>query len=517
VEINLKVDLDIHEFSGYGITHYESGMTNCVIHNANGRASVTQRPAINISEDSTTIPALNGRGRGIYYWEKNSKLYIVHDNDLYEDSQSSTRITENTGTFSTGTEHCTMLETIGVPRLVILDSENNKGWVLSVALSLDQIISNFPSTITNGGTILDGYLFVMDEEGIIYNSEVDDPTTFLALSFIEAERENDKGVYLGKHHNHIVALQTRTIEFFYNNNSATGSPLQRREDVMHNIGCADGLAVWENGDVLYFLGSNNTGQVAVYKIQNFGIQMVSTDTLNSYFTQGLTEEGIRVKFSGISSMGHDVLIITVYVLTGSSPGTITPKLSFSYDATENLWGFIDTSLNSHVGMPVMAFTKRTGGQNSTVSARSGEGIFSNGDIFSVNDKLIPVDTLLGSTGVYETGVYEPGVYVASSSDVGTNINTKIRTGLIDGGVREYKFQSSEYLLAENTDSTQLLTIQHSEESTHNFDTGNTVDLFNDRKEVYQGGRFIKRNFQLSYSGNEQMFLESFNIDVEAGI
>jgi hypothetical protein len=520
MKINLIVDLDIHAFSGSGITEYVSGLTNCSTHSnfsmADGEYEVTQRPSIDITEDATTIGALNMRGRGIYYWEQTTSLYIVHDNDVYADTQDSTALVVSTGTFATGTERVYILETIGVPRLVFLDPENDRGFYMGVGETLNLIASNFPTTLCHGGAVLDSYIFVMDEDGFIYNSDPDDPTVWNALSFLEAERENDKGVYLGKHHDHIFALGTRTIEFFYDAGNNPGSPLNRRQDISYNIGCGDGQGVWENGDITYFIGSNPTGHLAVYKMENFKVQPISNDSMNSYLTQGLTQETIRVVINGMSAMGHDTLLMTIYVLTGAAPGTINPVHTFSYDTFSGKWGFWVTELNGHNSMPIMAFTKRTGGHNAIASARPGEGILANGDIVSVNDKLIPIDTLLGGDGVYEAGVYEDDIYVIGSSDVGTNISCTLRTGLVDGGIRGYKFQNSEYVLMENTPNSQTITIKHSDEAGDNFDSGNTIDTSDDRKELYQGGRFMKRNFQLEYSGSDQFFIESFHADLEAG-
>ena len=522
MDIDLKVSLDIHAFSGSGITDYDSGLTNCILHkNKKGEYEVTQRPSIDISEDSTVIGALNDRGRGIYYWETNAKLYIIHDNDVYEDNQQpASAIAPNTGTFSTGTERCQILETIGTPRLVIIDSENNKLWVMTAAKILDEVVTNMPSSVVQGGAILDGYLFFMDEDGIIYNSEVDAPQTLPATGFLEAERENDKGVYLGKHNEHIVAFSTRTIEFFYDAGNSTGSPLNRRTDIMYNTGCADGLGVWENGDVTYFVGSNTTGQVAIYKLEDFQITPISSDSMNSYLTQGLTQEGLRIVLNGWSAMGHDTIIMTIYVLTGTAPGAITPKISFSYDAVTGLWGFCNTAVNGHLFFPLMAFTKRTGGQNAIESARTGEGIMYNGDIFSVNDKLIPVDTLLGGDGVYADGVYEDDIYAGAASDVGTNIDLVARSGMVDGGIRGFKFQNFEYVLMDKTVNSQTLSIYHLDENDDEdsgaFELASEIDTSMVKKESYQGGRFERRNYQLEYSGNEQIFLEKFGADLEAG-
>ena len=518
MKVNPAVDLDIHGFSGSGITEYESGMTNCVLHKKGEQYKVTQRPSIDITEDSTSI-GLNDRARGIYYWEQNTKLYIVHDNDVYPANQSATAL----GQITAGTERVTMLETIGTPRMVILDAENDEGWVVSTAESLTQISTagagtydHFPTEICHGGTILDGYLFVMDEDGIIYNSDVDDPTTFNALSFLEAERDNDKGVYLGKHHDHVVAFGTRTIEFFYDAGNATGSPLNRRTDVSYNIGCADGLGVWENGDIIYFIGSNSSGQLQVYKLENFQVTPISNDSMNSYITQGLTQSGLNVVMNGLSAMGKDTLLMTVYTLVGS-PTAITPKITISFDTASGLWGFWKTSLNSHTTFPVMAWTKRTGGQSATLRARTGEGILYNGDVIAINDKLIPVDTSLASDGVYSDGVYDDDIYSTGASDVGTNISIVIRTGLQDGGTSAYKFQNRLTLNLESTDSTQTVTIKESDELADNFSTGNEIDISQMRKEIHQGGRFVKRNYQLEYNGSEQIFVEYLDVDVSVGL
>lgn len=513
MKVNLAVGLDIQNFTGSSITDYNSGVTNCIIKRTGERPILTQRPSIDISEDASGL-GLNDRARGIYYWEENSKLYIVHDNDVYPANQSAVAL----GQITAGSERVTILETTGTPYMIILDSENDEGWYVSTAESLTQIASNFPTTLAHGGAVLDGYLFVMDEDGVIYNSAVNDPTTFPATGFLTAERERDKGVSLIKHHDHLVAFGTRTIEFFYDAGNSTGSPLNRRSDISYNVGCADGLSMWENGDIVYFIGSNRPGQLSVYKLENFRLEVVSTDAINSYLTQGLTQDGLKVNGQGLSAMGHDTYLLTVYTLTGASPGMIVPRVTLSYDSVTGQWGFWEIAVNDHTGFPLMAWTKRTGGQNATVAARTGEGILYNGDVINVNDKLIPIDTILGSTGVYEEGVFETDIYTGISTSTGTNIGVTIRTGLVDGDRSSaYKFQRKETVEMENTPSSQTLTIKHSDESTNSFDAGVTIDTSDDRKDAYQGGRFMKRNYQLEYAGDEQIYLEALDLDLSQGL
>lgn len=518
MKINLAVDLNIQGFSGSGITDYNSGATNSIVYLKDGKPVTTQRPSIDISEQGQEIVGIPKRGRGLYYWEENNRLYIVNDDGVYASTQDSTALSS---AITGGTERVTMLETIGIPYMVILDAENDEGWLMSAGETIVQIDTTgsegfFPTTLAHGGLILDTYLLVMDEGGNIYNSAVDNPVVFPATGFLRAERENDKGVYLGKHHDNAVAFLTRSVEFFYDAENKTGSPLNRRQDISYNIGCVSGLSVWENGDTTYYLGSNPSGQVAVYKLKNFSINPISTDSLNSYLTQGVTQDGLKVAFSGLSAMGHETLIMTVYTLTGS-PTEILPKLTITYDTVTEQWGFWETALGDHTLFPLMGWSKRTGGQNATKAARTGEGIFHNGDILSINDKLVPIDTLLGAQGVFEDGVFEIDVFVGTADSNGENIDLKIRTGLFDGETSAYKFQNRETIEMENTTNPQTMTIKHSDESSNNFDSGNAVDVSVDRKEVSAGGRFMKRNYQLEYSGDEQIYLESLDIDVEAGM
>jgi len=399
--------------------------------------------------------------------------------------------------------------------MVILDAENDEGWLLDTSDELTQIASNFPSTLVHGGAILDTYLIVMDEEGIIYNSDTDDPTTFGASSFVRAERENDKGVHLAKHHDHVVAFLTRTIEFLYDAGNVSGSPLNRRQDISYNVGCADGLGVWTDNDIIYFVGTNSSGQLAIYKIENFQLKIVSNESLNAFLTESVVLENHRIVLTGLSSESNTIIMATLYELDGSS--NINPKVTVGLDTSTGLWGQYNTALNSQTTFPLIAWTRRTGGQNVTTAARTGEGLFANGDILTVKDNFIPIDSFLASGGVYDVGVYDVGLYAAGSSQSDSNIVMSGRTGLQDFGTSGYKFQNKEVATMLSTPSSQTLTIKHSDETSDSFGAGNTIDTSLDRKETHQGGRFMRRNYEFSYSGDEQAYLEDLDIDLMAGM
>ncbi|HCZ48976.1 MAG TPA: hypothetical protein DCZ11_08220, partial [Gammaproteobacteria bacterium] len=55
---------------------------------------------------------------------------------------------------------------------------------------------DYPAATVPGVVTLDGYTFVMDADGTIYNSDLEDPTAWDSLNFINAEIEADDGVAL---------------------------------------------------------------------------------------------------------------------------------------------------------------------------------------------------------------------------------------------------------------------------------------------------------------------------------
>ena len=511
MKISTAQSLNIEKFSGTQVTDYSSGNTNTILFEKEGVAYTTQRSAINITEDVSSL-GLTNAARGLYYWENNSLLYIVNDDTLYKGNQS-TEVAAGPH-FTSGSEAVTMLETIGAtPYLVILDAENDEGWYMNAAETVTQFSTNFPTTLAHGGIELGGHIIVMDEDGVIYNSD-SLAITFSASSFITAERENDKGVFLGKHHDYAAAFCTRTIEFFRNAGNTTGSILSPRLDIFYNVGAVSGLSFWVNGDDTYFIGSSAPGQMAVYKLSNFQLETISNEGMSAYVTKNIVQSGIYFRLSGLRMMGHDILVMTPYILDS---GEIVPKESFGHDTVTKRWFFLRIAVSGYSYFPLIGFTKRTGGQNETVSARAGEGILHTGDIFSIDDSMEPVDSKLGGTAVYESGIYESGVYVGNTSGETENIPVTMRTGLVDAGTTGYKTLNAVNLDMESTDSSQTMSVKLSKNKTDDFGSPKSIDTSKPRKEKRMNGRFTRGNFELGYSGDEQIFIKAIDIDIEGGL
>lgn len=504
MRLPLTPNFHINAFNGATITEKDSGITNGIVEKRGNTIYTTQRPSIDVFDDASANVA-DARGRAIYYWADAEDLYLINNGTIYKNSHATTVSTSPTA----GTKKCKFIEAGG--KLVLLDAENNQGFTITTGDVVTEITdTDFPPKQTPavglayGGASLDTYLFVLGEDGVIYNSAVNDPTTWAALDYLEAERSPDGGQYLGKHHDNIVVYGVTTIEFFYDSANSSGSPLSRRQDLAYQIGCISGESVWEEGDRSFFVGTDFSGSLRVYSLENFGIKKVSISSIDSLLTQAITKEGYSVNGCGFSASGHTYYVLNLY----TTPSDIQATTTLVYDDATGIWGDWETTLNGLSKFPLMDWSIRSG-----IQPRYGEGILFNGDMISINDNFNPQDTLLAST--YVTTGYVTTGYVLSGSETGTAINLKIRTGQNDMGSDITKTLPNIRPVGDLTSSSSNLTVKWAKENNSSFNAGTAIDTSVFQR-VNRIGKFRRINFELDYSGTEQLRLEALEANMKAG-
>jgi len=318
----------------------------------NGLIGAAPRPQFT-NGDFTPNSSLD-RGRGIVSFKGDDYLYLDQDTYYYDggsqdlNSTSAPGYAGNTGHWSEIIASFVKCFVSGDENLVIVNAgqpvsasgttDGNVWYQSSPAATPSSIDSaNMPGNngekLIRGGAYLDGYLFVADDNGQIHNSNLNDITTWTALDFITAEREPDRGVYLGKHKDNIIYIGTRTIEFFYNAGNATGSPLARRQDVSYRVGTAFPNSVVEAGDILYFAGTDAEGTQAIYKLENFQLSVISDYRMNDAMQQ---MPDINAG-TGTSSLYQVWLAVCTM---GGSPGlifTYSSRFTYYYHAYTGRW------------------------------------------------------------------------------------------------------------------------------------------------------------------------------------
>lgn len=272
----------------------------------NGVANITQSPSISPVCGSTAVDDASGRtnGWGCYHWQispTSEVAYSVFDYFVYEGVGGTLASIGdfNTAGGTTGVGRVFWAEGYtGGNRTLFISAPGNGSYgelfyITSAAtttlnnVSDAQYPGNASYTVCGGVVALDGYIFVMTTDGKIWNSDLNDGTSWTATGYITAEMEDDVGVYLAKYRNHIVAFGSRTTEFFYNAGNPTDSPLSPRRDIAFNVGAIvetgtnfTNQQVDAIGDTIAWVGSDLAGEVGIYTIDNYQPKKISTDQID---------------------------------------------------------------------------------------------------------------------------------------------------------------------------------------------------------------------------------------------
>lgn len=504
MRIPLAVDLAINKISGASYTELDSGIHNGYVNVEGGRPFVTQRPSLDWIEDASDTVA-DAQGRGIYYWQATGFRYFVNKNKIYKGDYSTVL-----ATITAGTRRVYFYE-IGV-YLVVIDWENDEGWYITTGGTVTAITdTEFPPNATpavslsHGAAVVNDRLYVLGADGIVYNSAEGDPSAWAAADYIGASRDPDGGAYCGNHHDNVVAMGPSTIEFFYDNGNATGSPLNRRSDIFHTLGCADGGSVWEVGDRMFFVGTDESSGLGVYVLEQFQPRKVSTPAIDSICATAVNGDSYVMAGAGFTANGH-----TFYILSFLVEDTVlTPEISYVYDATTGKWFTWSTAFAGNSQFSIIQWATRR-----STTARRGEGILVSGDIVALVDDLSPQDTTGLSGGYVADGFVEDG-YVSGAGLTGTAYEMRIRVGQSDLGLRELKIFDELSVVADRAAASVSATVKWANENSATWTSGRTLDLAKERRLTSLGSAF-RRNFEVSVTSSEVLRLESLDVRARAG-
>lgn len=303
----------------------EEMLFNCVPRLLNN-GEIGAEPRHEIAKDASfTAGASTSRGRGLTTFGGESELYLDEDTYYYNGgSQDLTATTGNGYAGNTGfneeyTASFVRHLVSGVENLVIVNAghtsthasaKHGNVWYVADGTTAPSSVSdadmpgNNGVSLTRGGASLDGYFFVGDITGKVYNSALNDITTWSATNFLTNETEPDIGVYIGKHHNHVVSIGTRSIKFFYNAGNSSGTPLSPRNDVSYRIGCYFPNTIVELGDEIIFVGTNHAGESKVYRLLNFQLAEISSPKINERIRDSGAGGGTFPDIADLDSLHH---------------------------------------------------------------------------------------------------------------------------------------------------------------------------------------------------------------------
>ena len=328
--------------------------------------------------------------------------------------------------------------------------------------------TSYPGTTVSGAVFVDGYYVVGTPEGLLYNSNVEDPTTWQAINYIGVVSDADQLVAIGRTINYIVAMGTQTIEFFYDAGTSPGSPFLPYQNSVIQFGAAAEDSLVQMDNTLVWMSTSHQKGFQIMAMSGQSPQVIS----NQYIERILNRCNPDLAYAfSIKISGH-----SLYVLTLRDLG-----YTLVYDFAQTGWTYWTTMENNKEGYFRGQFYAK----------------FNDKDLLQHDDDGI----------IYQ---FDPNTY----QDYGNPINVLARTPLVDGGNNLRKFWRSVQIVGDKIDSYAL--VRYTSDDYQTYSAWQNVNLNTSKSEVHRLGQGRRRSFDLLHADNVPLRLEYFEVDVESG-
>jgi hypothetical protein len=421
---------------------------------------------------ANTTPRAGHIGNAIHVWTgqgTGTKVMSAFGNTNFKLFDGTTDKGDGTGkaTFITETS------VSGTPTIRITSDDNSAWWWQDGGTLTKITDAQFPSndsrTITGPISALDGYDFVMDITGRIYNSDLNSVSAYTGDSYVTANSIPDVGVAAIRHRNTIIGFCKEHFDVFRNAGNPTGSPLGRVEELSQLIGLVNQHAVDTVRDTVYFVGSTKGANIALYSYNGGQIQKHSTPEVE----MALAIAGpSNISITKLGFYGRH------YVVVSASSST------YAYCIEEDNWGEWTGAQFWYKADGVVSGSATV---NYAISNDS-----TGGKVFVLNPANL------------------------TYQDDGTTFAARIQTAKWDDGNNQRKFMSELSVVADMEDSESLLQISWSDNDYMSSTTARTVDLSDERPKLTRCGSFRRRSFLLAHISNTPMRIEALEANVEQG-
>ncbi len=355
-----------------------------------------------------------------------------------------------------------------------VSSTNITGTVASLATALVSL-NSFPSNPVPGLVYLDGYVFVMDSTGTIWQSDQENPKSWGALNDIRAGNEPDAGMGLAKHLNYVVAFKQWTTDFLYDAGNPTGSVLSLNLPAHLELGCADGDSIQEFENTVVWMATTKNGSRTIAMLEGLAARVVSTKAIENFLNAS--------DLSGVYSWAYKVPGHTFYglVLTDQD-------ITLVYDLNEQEWHQWTTS-KQFIG----------GGENYF------ECSFVTPFPYNTNSYFV-LDAVNGLVFTLS-----PDNYV----DPFGPITMRIVTNRLDFGTIDQKTNPCITLYGDNIQD--VAQIRHTDNDYDNWSQYRNIDLNLQKPALYNNGRFRRRAWEFLYTGKNPLRLMKLELDLNGRV
>lgn len=437
---------------------------------------------------------------------------------------------------------------IATPLLVFKSTKDLYSYNGSTLTKLSNA-ANYPTTTVPGLVYLDGYFFVMDPQGRIWNSAINDPSTWTALGVIAMENEPNGGMGIAKLANYVVGFGVWTIEFFWDaGNAAPVSPLAPNTTLPVQVGCTNGESILEMEGSIVFVGQTKHEGSSVYWFGPAG-SSYTPQKISDPWVDRILQNDPLVNIRAFSQViaGHPCYIlslqqsnitlcydfvmqswtvwstmtqnstIAVTSITTDPFGTATfvaPGHGYLDGSPVNITGVVDVpqynQLFNITLVDANTFTAQVGVQLATSSGGLSSNFSENAYRPITSATIFNVDYLQDPTNgqVYSSA---PTNY----TDNGGPIPVRVVTMRYDAGTSRWKFYARISVLADI--ETSNLVLFYSDDDYNNWSTSRILSLQQgQRATTTQAGRSRRRAFQIYHTAPTPFRAEALEFELVLG-
>jgi hypothetical protein len=285
-----------------------------------GKREFVKRPGL--LAVGSTLPS--GVAQGLTYF--NGFLYAVINNTIYKVdpiTYATSTVGSITGTVNGSPAECYFSQTLNNGYLFLHNQVN--GYLINGSTgALSSVTFPFTGNIVPGAVFIDTYIAVGLPNGRVYTSNVGDPTTWDALSYLTAEQQPDNLVGIARHLNYVLSFGQWSTEFFYDAGNATGSPLSPANTYTIELGCANGDSIVSFEQTIVWVGTSTTVGTGVYLIDGVTPTRISTHYVDRIINNSNLQ---NVKAYSVKVNGHMLYVLTM----------IDINRTIVYDMNEKQW------------------------------------------------------------------------------------------------------------------------------------------------------------------------------------
>jgi hypothetical protein len=369
-------------------------------------------------------------------------------------------------------------EEAGAPQTT-LQNEGGQLWVFNGAVATLVTDTNYNSTaVAPGMSYLDGVYYAMRVDGQVIGSAINDPTTWPALDFAQADVTYGSGISTIRHLNYVLAFYDKGMQVFWDANAAPntqGIALLPALNASFRTGCFNARTIVEIYDNCFFMSHGLQFGRQIQMLSGLGLQVISTPYIEKILNNiTLQQDTTHMWAFGINTVGHQFYVLTIVPL----------NVTLAYDVTTGNW----QTWSSVVGGVEQYFTGRF-----YIESQGSFGVF--------GDLLQDV-----STGRQMQVL--PTLYVDATGPV----NVTCITPPYDWNTSNYKRFNQMSQLSDSINTT--VNISYSDNDYASFSTPRAMGLMGPRSQLQRCGQSRRRIWKLFHQDNTPLRLYEMRTDMD---